>query len=111
MTIVRCLENNKILQGGKPMRKKFNSFIVICIILFIYGCAAKLSEQSQVNPYYSIADVQTYSVTLDCSKTSISGLQANFVENYCPILESNIKLFLQRQNPTWFYSKINQFYR
>jgi hypothetical protein len=87
------------------MGKKFKSFIIVCIVLFIYGCAAKLPEQPKVNANYSVKDVKTYSVNIDCTKATISGLQQNFAENYCPILESNIKLFLQNKNPTWSNTK------
>ena len=75
--------------------------ILLLTVFVIYGCASKLPGQAKISNDYSIQDIKTFSVNMDCTKVQISDISINFVESYCPILEGNIKLALQKQNPMW----------
>lgn len=75
--------------------------ILLLTVFVIYGCASKLPEQAEISNDYSIQNIKTFSVNMDCTKVQTSDIGINFIESYCPILEGNIKLALQMKNPMW----------
>jgi len=76
-------------------------------VFAISACAPKLPEQTNIYNNYSIQNIRTFSVNIDCEKPKLSDIQANFVESYCPILEGNIKIALQNENPAWRHDNEN----
>lgn len=88
------------------MKKGLKTIIVFLFIGFItFGCAPTLKEHATISDNYSILNTNTFAVNMKCDNVQISDIRPNFVENYCQIIDGNIKLSLQKQNPTWQHSK------
>lgn len=89
------------------MGNDFKKIIILFLVLLTSGCASTLPEIAKINNNYSMDNIKTFSVNMDCSKTVLSDIQQNFAESYCQVLEGNIKLSLQKENPTWRFDKDN----
>lgn len=84
-----------------------NICFMVLAILFLFGCAEKLPEEVKVSTKYSIENVESFSVAIDCEKTKVTNLPPTFIENYCQLLETNLKLALQSVKSTWRYVDTN----
>lgn len=76
-------------------------------LLLVSGCASKLPETARVENGYSSMGIKSYALNLDCSQAEVTGLQPNFAETYCQVLEGNLKLAIARENPEWTFNKDN----
>ncbi|MCJ7774992.1 MAG: DUF4410 domain-containing protein [Desulfobulbaceae bacterium] len=79
--------------------KKIVEVILLFAIIITVGCAATLPDKGTIQNNYSIADVKTFSSTLNCENTKVTEARPNFAQDYCQVLDSNIKMALKRENP------------
>ncbi len=78
--------------------KKIITLTIVIASLYLVGCATTLPDKSAINDSYSIKGVKTFSSTLNCENTMVTGLSPDFLQNYCTMLGGNIKLAIQKEN-------------
>lgn len=71
------------------------------LVLLLSACRPPIEEVSRVDPNYSIADVASFMVTLDCDDTDITELKNSYVKNYCELLKHQISSHIQQQHSDW----------
>lgn len=81
------------------MTKKF---LLFCLLLS--GCAPTLPDYDVISKDYSLLGSKTFKSTVDCSKASVVAVAPDFITGYCPLIESQLKSSIQRQNPNLEYS-------
>ena len=85
--------------------KKIIEVTFFFAIVIIVSCAATLPDKGAIKNNYSIADVKTFSSTLNCENTKVTRVSPNFVQDYCQVLQSNIKMALKRENPNFQFEE------
>jgi hypothetical protein len=75
--------------------------ILAFIVLILSACRPSIEEVSQIDPSYSIADVTSFMLTLDCGDAEMTELKEDFLKTYCDLLQTNITEKIQNQHPQW----------
>jgi len=91
--------------------KYISYFILFINFAVLSGCGAGFAdpqvqafpEFSAVHERYSADQIHSYKLVMNCSDAKISGLKKEFADNYCTMLEKNIKSFVQAHHPSWQY--------
>jgi hypothetical protein len=75
--------------------------IFIFIVLILSACRTSIEEISEIDPNYSIADVNSFMVSLDCGDVDVTELEEDFIKMYCDLLRTHISTKIQQQHPDW----------
>jgi hypothetical protein len=87
--------------------KGLSATIILLAVFFFEGCAPTLPPQGSIQPTYSIADVKTFSSVVNCEHTQATELRQGFAQDYCQVLEGNIKLAIQQANRNFTQDVVN----
>ena len=87
--------------------KGLSTIIFLLTVFFFGGCAPTLPPQGSIQPTYSIADVKTFSSVTNCEHTQATELRQGFAQDYCQVLEGNIKLAIQQSNRNFTQDEVN----
>jgi hypothetical protein len=86
------------------MKKIFEVIFFFAIVIMV-GCAATLPDKGAIQSDYSIADVKTFSYTLNCENTKVTEVRPDFVQDYCQVLQTNLKMALKKKNPNFKFEE------
>lgn len=84
-------------------------FILLISLAALSGCGSgfanpqvqKYPQFSSIHKKYNSEQVSSFKLNVNCSSAEISGLNEEFIRNYCPMLEKDIRSFIHAHNPTW----------
>ncbi len=78
------------------------NILIICFaILVLSACRPPVEEVSRIDPKYSIDDVSSFLVQLDCIDAEITELKESFEKDYCVFLKNQMVTVIQDQHPQW----------
>lgn len=80
---------------------KIPYFIILLAAGLLLACRPPVKPVSEQQPEYSIADIKTVSVQLDCEKADITELDPAYVEPYCEHLRDLLKQAIHQKFPDW----------
>lgn len=72
-------------------------FLVGFALVFLTGCAPTLPSKSNISPEYSLLGAKTFTSQVECDNALVEAVRQDFVHNYCSVLESHIKLAIQKE--------------
>jgi hypothetical protein len=76
------------------------SIFLAFLLLTLTGCTSTLPEKMTVKDNYSLLNVKTYAIKVQCEKGDIDpNLPKAFASNYCQMLEGAVKMALAQTNP------------
>ena len=82
--------------------------VIFIAMLFLFGCTATLPQKVEISPTYSLQGLKLYTLKLDCEKANLDpSFNKSFASTYCHMLDSNIKLTLQKSNPEFRFAPSN----
>jgi len=84
--------------------------IFLAFLLNLTGCTPQITpDKGNIQSSYSIADVATYSSIVSCKNeySNDTDLSREFIEDYCQILDANLRMVLRRNNPNLKYDEAN----
>ena len=75
--------------------------VTLALAMILSSCRPPVEEISTIDPSYSVDDVSSFSVKLDCIDAEVTELNESFEEDYCLLLKNQIISTIQQQHPQW----------
>jgi hypothetical protein len=75
--------------------------VTLALAMILSACRPPVEEMSTIDPGYSIDDVNSFLVKLDCIDADVTELKETFEKDYCLFLKNQIVSTIQQQHPQW----------